>query len=147
MMNTSETFSLLFNKNQNIAYKALKILQEESEHTDQVYPFLDIMIDMLDSSQSYIRTRALILIACNAKWDRENKIDKIIDQYLDHITDEKPITVRQCIKQLPMLARYKPELKETILFALHSADVDRYDESMQALIIKDIQKAVKEIQK
>lgn len=86
------------------------------------------------------------MIACNAKWDRENKIDKIIDQYLDHITDEKPITARQCIKQLPMLARYKPELKETILFVLHSADVDRYDESMQTLIIKDIQKAVKEIQ-
>ncbi len=146
MMNTSETFSLLFNKNQNTAYKALKILQKESEHTDHVYPFLDTMIDMLDSSQSYIRTRALILIACNAKWDRENKIDKIIDQYLDHITDEKPITARQCIKQLPMLARYKPELKETILFVLHSADVDRYDESMQTLIIKDIQKAVKEIQ-
>lgn len=146
-MNTSETFGLLFNKNQNTAYKALKILQKESEHTDHVYPFLDTMIDMLDSSQSYIRTRALILIACNAKWDRENKIDKIIDQYLDHITDEKPITARQCIKQLPMLARYKPELKETILFVLHSADVDRYDESMQTLIIKDIQKAVKEIQK
>ncbi len=145
-MNTSETFSLLFNKNQNTAYKALKILQKESEHTDHVYPFLDTMIDMLDSSQSYIRTRALILIACNAKWDRENKIDKIIDQYLGHITDEKPITARQCIKQLPMLARYKPELKETILFVLHSADVDRYDESMQTLIIKDIQKAVKEIQ-
>lgn len=146
-MNTSETFSLLFNKNQNTAYKALKILQKESEHTDHVYPFLDTMIDMLDSSQSYIRTRALILIACNAKWDRENKIDKIIDQYLGHITDEKPITARQCIKQLPMLARYKPELKETILFVLHSADVDRYDESMQTLIIQDIQKAVKEIQK
>ncbi len=146
-MNTSETFSLLFNKNQNTAYKALKILQKESEHTDHVYPFLDTMIDMLDSSQSYIRTRALILIACNAKWDRENKIDKIIDQYLGHITDEKPITARQCIKQMPMLARYKPELKETILFVLHSADVDRYDESMQTLIIKDIQKAVKEIQK
>lgn len=146
-MNTSETFSLLFNKNQNTAYKALKILQKESEHTDHVYPFLDTMIDMLDSSQSYIRTRALILIACNAKWDRENKIDKIIVQYLGHITDEKPITARQCIKQMPMLARYKPELKETILFVLHSADVDRYDESMQTLIIKDIQKAVKEIQK
>ncbi len=146
-MNTSETFSLLFNKNQNTAYKALKILQKESEHTDHVYPFLDTMIDMLDSSQSYIRTRALILIACNAKWDRENKIDKIIDQYLGHITDEKPITARQCIKQMPMLARYKPELKETLLFVLHSADVDRYDESMQTLIIKDIQKAVKEIQK
>lgn len=146
-MNTSETFSLLFDKNQNTAYKALKILQKESEHTDQVYPFLDTMIDMLDSSQSYIRTRALILIACNAKWDRENKIDKILAQYLGHITDEKPITARQCIKQLPMLAKYKPELKETILFALHSADVDRYDESMRTLIIKDIQKAVKEIQK
>lgn len=44
---------------------------------------------MIDSDNSYIRTRGLTLIACNAKWDKDNKIDEIIDEYLKHIEDVK----------------------------------------------------------
>ena len=75
------------------------------------------------------------------------KIDEIIDRYLKHITDVKPITARQCIKLLPIIAKYKPELKDDILSALHKADISGYDNSMQPLVYKDIQKALKEIQK
>ncbi len=64
------------------------------------------------------RTRRLTLIAYNAKWDKDNKIDEIIDEYLKHIEDVKPITARQCIKLLPMIAKNKPELKEDIVWAL-----------------------------
>ena len=74
-------------------------------------------------------------------------VDEIIDGYLKHITDVKPITARQCIKLLPMIAKDKPELKEDILSALHRADVSFYEDSMRPLVYKDIQKALKEIQK
>jgi len=146
-LNIAETFELLFDKNNNVAYKALQELQKESEETDCVYPFIDRLSDMLDSDNSYIRTRGLTLLAYNAKWDRANKIDEIIDGYLEHITDVKPITARQCIKLLPMIAKDKPELKEDILSALHRADVSFYEDSMRPLVYKDIQKALKEIQK
>ena len=129
----AETFALLFDKNNTVAYKALQNLQKESEETDCVYPYMDRLSDMLDSDNSYIRTRGLTLLAYNAKWDKEYKIDEVIDKYLKHITDVKPITARQCIKLLPIIAKYKPELKN--------------DNSMQALVYKDIQKALKEIQK
>ena len=66
---------------------------------------------------------------------------------MKHITDVKPITARQCIKLLPMIAKDKPELKEDILSALHKADVSFYEDSMRPLVYKDIQKALKEIQK
>lgn len=143
----AETFALLFDKNNTVAYKALQNLQKESEETDCVYPYMDRLSDMLDSDNSYIRTRGLTLLAYNAKWDKEYKIDEVIDKYLKHITDVKPITARQCIKLLPIIAKYKPELKNDILSALHKADISVYDNSMQALVYKDIQKALKEIQK
>lgn len=68
-------------------------------------------------------------------------------KYLEHITDVKPITARQCIKLLPIVAKYKPDLKNDILSVLHKADISIYDDSMQPLVYKDIQKSLKEIQK
>lgn len=146
LANIEETFELLFDKNNNVAYKALQELQKESEETDCVYPFIDRLSDMLDSDNSYIRTRGLTLLAYNAKWDKEYKVDEIIDEYLKHITDVKPITARQCIKLLPIIAKHKPELKNDILSALNKANISIYDDSMQPLVYKDIQKSLKEIQ-
>lgn len=142
----AEKFELLFDKNNKVAYKALQELQKESAETDCVYPYIDRLSDMLDSNNSYIRTRGLTLLAYNSKWDKDYKIDEIIDKYLQHITDIKPITARQCIKLLPIIAKYKPELRDAILAALHKANICIYDESMQLLVYKDIQKVIKDIQ-
>lgn len=146
-LNIAETFELLFDKNNNVAYKALQELQRESQETSGVYPYMDRLSDMLDSDNSYICTRGLTLISYNAQWDEDYKIDEIIDKYLKHITDVKPITARQCVKLLPLIAEHKPELKEDILSALYKADISIYDDSMGPLVYKDIQKAIKEIQK
>ena len=147
LLNIAETFEMLFDKNNNLAYRALQDLQKESEETDCVYPYMDRVSDMLENDNSYIRTRGITLLAYNAKWDKAYKIDEVIDKYLKHITDVKPITARQCIKLLPIIAKYKPELRKDILSALHKADMSVYDDSMQPLVYKDIQKASKEIQK
>ena len=48
---------------------------------------------------------------------------------------------------LPIVAKYKPELKNDILSALYKANISVYDDSMQPLVYKDIQKALKAIQK
>lgn len=142
-----ETFGLLFDKNNNTAYKALQELQKESEESDKVYCYMDRLADMMDSDNSYLRTRGLTLIACNAKWDKDNKMDEIIDKYLKHIEDVKPITARQCIKLLPMIAKNKPELKDDIVSALQKADISAYADSMQSLVYKDIQNSLAEIEK
>ena len=146
-VNVAEIFELLFDKNNKVAYKALLELQKESEETNCIYPYMDRLSSMLDNDNSYIRTRGLTLLAYNAKWDKEYKVDEIIDEYLKHITDVKPITARQCIKLLPIIAKHKPELKNDILSALNKANISIYDYSMQPLVYKDIQKALKEIKK
>lgn len=128
------------------AYQCLKQLEIESSQAAVVYPFFNIFVGMLNNTNSYIRTRGIILIAANAKWDVDYKLDEIIDEYLKHITDDKPITARQCIKALPVIVKYKPDLKQSIENALHHANPTRYKDSMQPLVMKDIQKALADIQ-
>lgn len=88
----------LTNPNDKLAYQCLKQLEQESEHSPAVYPYFDLFAEMLSSDSSYVRTRGFALIAANAKWDADYKVDEVIDKLLGHITDDKPIAARQCIK-------------------------------------------------
>lgn len=135
----------LLDKNDKAAYKCLKELLSISEQDNRVYQYFNTIADMIDNENSYIRTRGLLLISANAKWDVDYKIDEIIDKYLRHIMDDKPITARQCIKALPNIAKHKPELTADIVLALQKANPQRYADSMQALVYGDIRNAIKMI--
>lgn len=84
------------------------------------------------------------MIAYLAKWDQDNKIEAVIYRWLTHIEDEKPITARQCIKDSVIIARYKPELSSIIIDALETYR-KIYQDSMQSLIDKDRQNAIRQI--
>ena len=133
-----ELLEFLTSRNNSQAYQALKALEEMSAESNCLYPHMDKFIAMASSGNSYVRTRGLALIAHNAKWDVDGKIDGIIDRYLERITDEKPICARQCIKLLPLLAEAKPTLAPKIVSALRDATVARYADSMRPLVQKDI---------
>lgn len=137
-LNIAEQVRVLRSSNNREAYRALQSLQETSDSDDAVYAHIDIFIEMVRDSSSYVRTRGLTLIACNAKWDEAGKIDGIIDEYLDHVTDDKPITARQCIKSLPKLAEAKPHLMPRIVSSLRHADTSAYADSMRSLVQDDI---------
>ena len=145
MSGIEKQIKLLYSKDSNEAYEALKELQKISFESDKVYAHLDEFISMLDSENSYLRSRGLTLIAFNAKWDCAKKIDAVIDNYLQHITDANPITARCCIKTLRELAKYKPELKTKIIHALQTADLSAYKDSMQPLIRRDIEEVLAEL--
>lgn len=145
MSGIEKQIALLYSKNSNEAYEALKELQKLSAQSDDVYAHLDEFISMLDSENSYLRSRGLTLISANAKWDCNNKINAVIDNYLQHITDAKPITARCCIKSLRELAEHKPELKSKIISALQNADLSAYKDSMQPLICRDIEEVLADL--
>lgn len=127
------------------AYNALKELLVISEQSNALYSYFDIFVEMMNNqNNSYIRTRGLRLIAYNSKWDINNQVNSIIEEWLKHIEDEKPITARQCIKDTVIIAKNKPKLIDIILEKL--AKINRiYDDSMQSLIYKDRQKAIRQI--
>lgn len=147
MSHMEDLINGLMDQDDKKAYECLKKLEEISNQSSKVYRFFDAFVEMLESDHSYIRTRGLRLIAANARWDIDNKIDKIIDKFLECVTDEKPITARQCIKALPTIVKYKPDLKKDVENALRDANLSRYQENMQALIFKDIHKALGDIEK
>lgn len=135
----------VFCKDNKYAYQCFQELERQSEQSDVIYRYFDIFSEMIDNDNSYVRSRGLLLISANAKWDRDNKIDEIIDKYLKHIQDVKPITARQCIKALPNIALHKPELKQDIIFALHNANTSLYTDSMQPLVERDISENLKKM--
>ncbi len=130
----------LYNLDNKVAYSCLKELEEISYTSNKVYNFFETFVEMLDNKNSYIRTRGIVLISSNAKWDIDNKINSIIDKFLEHIEDEKPITSRQCIKSLENIVKYKKELIPVIKERLLKINYLKYEDSMQSLIFKDVEK-------
>lgn len=141
-----ELMAALWGKDTAKGYAALKELLAVSRESDKVYGYMDVFLEKLASGNSYWRTRALALLAANAKWDRDCQIDENLDAILSHITDSKPVTARGFIRALPGLAADKPDLSQDILQALYHADVSHYPSSMRPLVEADIRKAIREIE-
>lgn len=127
------------------ACAAAEELADISAESDEVYGYMDAFIAMLNSDNSYIRMKAIWLIAANSRWDRLDKITSCAERLLCHITDEKPIAARQFIKNMPEIARNKPKLKDKIVSALNNADTSGYKDSMKPLIDRDIKEALDKI--
>jgi len=128
----------LSEKNDKVRYKALLLLQKRSACCDDVYPFWDVFRSKLKHENSYQRNIGVMLIAENAKWDTENRMDGTIDEYLTVLNDEKPITVRQCIQALEKIVPYKNHLCPKIADSLMSINILAVKETMRKLILFDI---------
>ena len=111
----------------------------ESQDTDEWYEYFDTFASLLNHPKSLVRNRILYILAANAQWDDENRFDAILEDYLAHITDEKPITARQCIKTLVQVGMAKPQYVPRILSCFHDADLSKYKDSMRPLIEKDME--------
>lgn len=117
----------------------------ESQESDEWYEYFDDFASLLHHPKSLVRNRALYLLAANAQWDEENRFDAVLPDFLTHITDEKPITARQCIKALAQVGSAKPQYVPVILSGLRSADLSKYKDSMRPLIEKDIVETEKKL--
>ena len=111
----------------------------ESQDTDEWYEYFDAFASLLNHPKSLVRNRVLYILAANAQWDDENRFDALLEDYLAHITDEKPITARQCIKTLVQVGMAKPQYIPRILSCFHDADLSKYKDSMRPLIEKDME--------
>ena len=110
----------------------------ESQDTDEWYEYFDTFASLLNHPKSLVRNRILYILAANAQWDDENRFDAILEDYLAHITDEKPITARQCIKSLVQVGMAKPQYIPRIIDCFRSADLSKYKDSMHPLIEQDM---------
>ncbi|MPM12703.1 hypothetical protein SDC9_59057 [bioreactor metagenome] len=128
---------LLTEKDNKIRYQAFLLLQSRSQISGDVYPFWDIFASKLASDNSYQRSIGAMLMAENAGWDTENRLEGALDAYLELLHDEKPITVRQCIQSLSKIAPHKPHLTGKIAERLAAFDFSSVPETMRKSILLD----------
>ena len=117
----------------------------QSRESDQFYPYLNDFASLLHHPNSLVRNRAISLLAANARWDSKDRYDDLISEFLCHITDEKPITARQCMQALPEIAAAKPDLIPRIRAALEQANFSSFRESMRPLLLKDRANALQQL--
>ena len=110
----------------------------ESQDTDDWYEYFDSFAFLLNHPKSLVRNRVLYILAANAQWDDENRFDAIPDDYLSHVTDEKTITARQCIKALRQIGMAKPQYIPRILARFRNTDLSKYKDSVRPLIEQDM---------
>ncbi|MGN0628170.1 MAG: SufBD protein [Oscillospiraceae bacterium] len=144
-MEISDNISLLTSKNASEGCAAFNRLLTESGSGPEVYEYMEHLLSLTEDKNSFVRTRALLLIIANAKWDKQELIDASREKLLSHMTDGKPITARQFIQNLPDLAAQKPGLRDEIAQRLRSADFSGYKDSMRPLLEKDREKALEKI--
>ena len=128
-------------------YPVFLLLQHRSQTHADVYPFWDVLAGKLDSANSYQRSIGLMLIAENAKWDGQGKMEAIIDAFLSCCDDEKPITVRQCIQSLRKVAPYKKNLHVKIVEKLTSINISSRKATQRKILLMDILSVLAVIQK
>jgi hypothetical protein len=134
-------------KDDNVRYQAFLLLQNRSLFCDDVYQYWDTLRSKLRSDNSYQRSIGLMLLAENAKWDAENRMEDTIDELLTLLNDEKPITIRQCIQSLGKIVTSKPGLNDKIASRLISFDLMSVKETMRKSILLDILNVLSVIRK
>lgn len=139
--------SWLAEKDDKIRYQSLLLLKNRSLYFDDVYQFWNEFRDKLKGSNSYQRSIGAMLIAENAKWDKDNKLDYTIEEYFELLKDIKPITIRQCIQALQNIIPYKKHLHSKIASRIMAIDIYEIKESMRKPILLDILNILMNIRK
>lgn len=144
-MDINACVARLTGKDAKDAYAFARQIAAESRAADTWYPYFDQFAALLHHKNSLVRNRAISILAANARWDTAGKFDALLDEFLSHAADAKPITARQCIAALPEIAEAKPELIPRIRSALRQADLSGYPDSMRPLVLNDIVAALQAI--
>ena len=98
-----------------IRYGCAKVLLDLSEeYPEQLYPYMDFFVDLLDSKYRILTWNALAIIANLTKVDKNRKFDAIFDKYFRFINDEYMVTVANVVGHSGKIALAKPYLIEKI---------------------------------
>ena len=107
----------------SIRYGCAKVLTDLSEvHPTKLYPFMDIIIDLLDSKYRILIWNALAIIANLAKVDKDKKFDAVFDKYYSFMNDEYMVTVANVVGHSGKIALAKPYLIDKITNELLKVD-------------------------
>lgn len=145
-MNLEVNIQRLYEKDTSAIYQLLLELEALSETQNLLYPFFTEFCEMCKSKQYVVRVRGFRLACKQARWDTDEKLEASLPELLHILEDEKPTAVRQALKALEEVARYKPELGKLIADRALAIDCLRYKETMHSLLQKDVRSLLEVIQ-
>lgn len=116
---------------------ALLRLEKASGEGPEAVPYWQRFVSLLNSDNSYLRTRGIVLLARNARWVEEGRMAAVLEDYLAHITDPKPITARRCLKELRHILLAHPSLAARAIARVEAVDFTQYADTMAPLLQKD----------
>jgi len=128
----------LSEKDDKLRYSSLLVLHSRSKDSDDLYKYWDVFVSKLKSDNSYQRSIGLMMIAANVRWDKNSLFEAVFDDYCALLSDEKPITVRQCIQSFENIVPHKPLLNAKIADILMDIDILNAKETMRKLFLTDI---------
>ena len=114
-----EIIKKLRNKDEKAAYVFAKKIEIESAESDQYVEMITAFSEMLADKNSYVRTRAFMLICNQARWADKGQIEVVFSQMKALLYDVKPIVVRLCLGALHEVILYRPEMIELIRDAVN----------------------------
>ena len=98
-----------------VRYGCAKVIMRLSEEQpENVYGYMDFMINLLSSKHRILTWNAIITIANLARVDKEKRIDMILTKYFDLINNEYMVTVANVVGNAWKIALAKPYLADRI---------------------------------
>jgi hypothetical protein len=108
-------------------YGCLKVLRLLSEQQPAVlYPCFDRIAPLLNSENTILKWGAIIIVGNLAAIDSANKIDALLEAYLQPIAGPTLITAANTIQGAGKVARAKPHLADTIAQRLLQVEQAKY---------------------
>ncbi|MGM0213975.1 hypothetical protein [Enterococcus sp. AZ109] len=140
-----EINAVLTAKDTKESLQRFRQLEARCENSNEMYQYWHLYLAGLKGKTSCNRARSFKLLMKTVKWDQQQQLDQHLTTILTILEDEKSITVRQCIPYLKELLTLRPDLEPLVLDKLVQLKLDKYKESMQCLIKRDIQNLLKAV--
>ena len=95
----------------SVRYGCAKVLMDLSaEHPEQLYPYMDQFVGLLDSKYRILTWNALAIIANLAEVDVDKRFDAVFDKYYGFLDNEYMVTVANTVGNSGKIALAKPYL-------------------------------------
>jgi hypothetical protein len=105
---------------------ARALLRHSEEAPEELFPFFDEIVVLLDSENSIIKWNVCKIVANLSAADREGKIAEILDHYLEPIPGPLMITAGVVIQGAARIASSQPQLADRIIGAILRVEHGRY---------------------
>jgi len=131
----TELLDNLLSTNETIRYNSYKVLFCITEEQPQaLYSNWDYFVNFLDSDNTYHKLSAVLLLANLTKVDKNNKFEKVFEQFYGLLNDKSFITAAYVAGASGKIVNAKPKLQARITNKLLSIDKTHHERERKDLV-------------